>query len=176
MEHEGGIPWNTHRTSTSPPFERRSKRRKGFPSETHVKAGLRFVHAKRISSRSSAETTSAPVAPAVGFKNCCLRTGKYDGEQRNHFFQGAEQPKCGPRRPLARPSVSHRTSLGPPPPSRIRHLGSLGVFRPSGLRGRSLDLSRLHGINPTRSCESWPTSKWPSLGSKGSRESGHAGK
>ena len=29
---------------SSPPFEVTSKRRKGFPSETRVKRGLRFVH------------------------------------------------------------------------------------------------------------------------------------
>lgn len=29
---------------TNPPFERSSKRRKGYPSETHVKRGLRFVN------------------------------------------------------------------------------------------------------------------------------------
>ena len=29
--------------TTSPPFEVTSKRRKGFPSETRVKRGLRFV-------------------------------------------------------------------------------------------------------------------------------------
>jgi len=26
------------------PFQRSSKRRKGYPSETHVKRGVRFVH------------------------------------------------------------------------------------------------------------------------------------
>ena len=30
-------------TTSTTPFERSSKRRKGFPSETHVKGGLRFV-------------------------------------------------------------------------------------------------------------------------------------
>jgi len=30
--------------STSPAFEQTSKRRKGYPSETNVKRGLRFVH------------------------------------------------------------------------------------------------------------------------------------
>jgi len=30
--------------STCPAFERTSKRRRGYPSETHVKRGLRFVH------------------------------------------------------------------------------------------------------------------------------------
>ena len=31
-------------TTTTPPFERTSKRRRGFPSETHVKRGDRVVH------------------------------------------------------------------------------------------------------------------------------------
>jgi len=31
----------------SPPFERTSKRRRGFPSETHVKRGLRIVHGQK---------------------------------------------------------------------------------------------------------------------------------
>jgi hypothetical protein len=33
-----------NRIPTNPPFERSSKRRKGFPSETHVKTGFRVVH------------------------------------------------------------------------------------------------------------------------------------
>lgn len=37
--------WQTIATrSTYPAFERTSKRRKGYPSETRVKRGLRFVH------------------------------------------------------------------------------------------------------------------------------------
>ena len=38
------MPWYATGTSTTcPAFEVSSKRRKGFPSETHVKRGLRFV-------------------------------------------------------------------------------------------------------------------------------------
>lgn len=42
----GGVPCatTTISTSTSRAFERTSKRRRGFPSETHVKRGLRVVH------------------------------------------------------------------------------------------------------------------------------------
>jgi len=41
----GGVPCNTTTNSpTNPPFTRSSKRRKGFPSETHVKRGNRVVH------------------------------------------------------------------------------------------------------------------------------------
>jgi uncharacterized protein YchJ len=39
------LPWRTTTTSTtSTAFERSSKRRRGFPSETHVKRGQRVVH------------------------------------------------------------------------------------------------------------------------------------
>jgi len=31
----------------------------------------------------------APAAPRVGFKNCCLRDGQFDGSDRNHFFQAS---------------------------------------------------------------------------------------
>jgi len=39
------LPWRTTTTSTtSTAFEPSSKRRRGFPSETHVKRGQRVVH------------------------------------------------------------------------------------------------------------------------------------
>ena len=45
MRHPGGVPCiATTDTSTSPAFERTSKRRRGFPSEKHVKRGDRVVH------------------------------------------------------------------------------------------------------------------------------------
>jgi uncharacterized protein YecA (UPF0149 family) len=34
-------------TTSSIPFERSSKRRKGFPSETNVKRGLRYVRGEK---------------------------------------------------------------------------------------------------------------------------------
>jgi hypothetical protein len=39
-------------------------------------------------SRSWVGTICVPVALVAGFKKCCLKTGAYDGELRNHFFQG----------------------------------------------------------------------------------------
>src|SRR5437867_4257961 len=36
--------------------------------------------------RSSVATTSARVAQDARFKNCCLRSGRYDGSRKNHFF------------------------------------------------------------------------------------------
>ena len=40
---KGGVPWRNLKTSIHFPFERTSKRRKGFPSETQVKRGQRVV-------------------------------------------------------------------------------------------------------------------------------------
>ncbi|MCB9858220.1 MAG: SEC-C domain-containing protein [Phycisphaerales bacterium] len=37
----------TTTASTSPAFERTSKRRRGYPSETHVKRGDRIVHGEK---------------------------------------------------------------------------------------------------------------------------------
>ncbi len=31
--------------------------------------------------------TSVRVVPAAGFKNCCLRSGRYDGSGRNYYFR-----------------------------------------------------------------------------------------
>jgi len=43
--HERRSVWpSASRSTTCPPFERSSKRRRGFPSETHVKRGERIVH------------------------------------------------------------------------------------------------------------------------------------
>ena len=40
----------------------------------------------RNSPRSSVETTFARAVQDAGFKNCCLRSGRYDGSRKNHFF------------------------------------------------------------------------------------------
>src|SRR5258708_22203060 len=39
----------------------------------------------RNSAKSWAETTFAHAAQDTGFKNCCLRSGRYDGSRKNHF-------------------------------------------------------------------------------------------
>jgi hypothetical protein len=66
-------------------FERSSKRRKGFPSETRVKRSFRVVHCDKELSRSSGGKTHARAVLDADFKNCCMRTGLYDGSLRNHY-------------------------------------------------------------------------------------------
>src|SRR6185503_19322328 len=50
--------------------------------------------AGRSFTKSSAATTSARAAQGAGFKNCCLRSGRFDGSPRNYFFPGVVQ-HCG---------------------------------------------------------------------------------
>jgi hypothetical protein len=38
--------------------------------------------------KNSAATICVHAAPAVGFKACCLKSGKYDGSNRDDYFQG----------------------------------------------------------------------------------------
>jgi hypothetical protein len=40
-------------------------------------------------------TILVPVDPAADFKNCCLKTGIYDGELRNYFFQRLKHYRGG---------------------------------------------------------------------------------
>jgi hypothetical protein len=78
---------NHIRNSDDSNFDITSKRRKGFPSETSVKRGERIVHGRRRSfSKGSAATTSVRAVQDAAFKKCCLRSGRYDGAKRHHFF------------------------------------------------------------------------------------------
>jgi hypothetical protein len=49
--------------------------------------GVSFT-ATSNSQKSSDATTCVRAAPAAGFKTCCMRSGAYDGSNRNDYFQG----------------------------------------------------------------------------------------
>jgi hypothetical protein len=63
------------------------------------------------STRSSAATTSAPAAQPVGFKRCCLKTGRYDGSRRNHFFQAEAMSEVGSVRSRSPPQPTRKSPL-----------------------------------------------------------------
>jgi len=42
---------------------------------------------KKSFKRSSVAMTLARAVQDAAFKNCCLRSGRYDGSQRNHYFR-----------------------------------------------------------------------------------------
>jgi len=80
--------------------------------DSHRKPTSRPVSASftaiRNCRRSSAATTPAHAVQAAAFKNCCLKTGSYDGERRNHFFQRLAVSSVGPisrGRCMRRPSM-----------------------------------------------------------------------
>src|SRR6266568_349413 len=59
--------------------------------DSRQKPTSRLVSGSSTATKSSwknlAETTLVPAVRAAAFKKCCLKTGSYDGERRNHFFQ-----------------------------------------------------------------------------------------
>ena len=54
--------------STSPAFERTSKRRRGYPSETNVKRGLRFVHGDKELCEKLGRNDLCPCGSAKSFQ------------------------------------------------------------------------------------------------------------
>jgi uncharacterized protein YecA (UPF0149 family) len=52
-----------------------SKRRKGFPSETKVKRGMRIVHGNKELSEKLGHNDLCPCRSGKRFKKCCLSTG-----------------------------------------------------------------------------------------------------
>src|SRR5688572_19269654 len=40
----------------------------------------------RSFTKSSVVTISVPAVQVAAFRNCCLRSGRFDGANRNHFF------------------------------------------------------------------------------------------
>src|ERR1700733_6516890 len=75
------------RKNTSKPiaFEVSSKRRKGFPSETHVKRGDRVVGGTKELLEKLGRNDPAHADPAVDFKRCCMLSGEFDGSDRHHY-------------------------------------------------------------------------------------------
>jgi hypothetical protein len=65
---------NPTHTPTSPFFERTSKRRKGFPSETQVKKGLRIVHGDKELLEKLGRNDPRPCGSLRKFKHCRMRT------------------------------------------------------------------------------------------------------
>ena len=52
-----------------------SKRRKGFPSETQVKRGVRIVGAGKELREKLGRNDPCPCGSGGRFKQCCLRSG-----------------------------------------------------------------------------------------------------
>ena len=74
---KGGAPCDTKTMMNSRFFETMSKRRKGFPSETHVKRGVRIVRGDKLLEEKLGRNDLCPCGSGARFKNCCLKSGRF---------------------------------------------------------------------------------------------------
>ena len=58
-------------------FEAMSKRRKGFPSETKVKRGVRIVHGNKHLEENLGRNDLCLCGSRKRFKKCCMKTGYF---------------------------------------------------------------------------------------------------
>jgi uncharacterized protein YecA (UPF0149 family) len=58
-------------------FETMSKRRKGYPSETQVKRGVRIVHGDKLLEEKLGRNGPCPCGSGKRFKTCCLKSGRF---------------------------------------------------------------------------------------------------
>lgn len=73
-----GAPCDTRITNISTNshfFENMSKRRRGFPSETQVKRGVRVVHGDKLLEEKLGRNDLCPCGSGKRFKKCCLKKG-----------------------------------------------------------------------------------------------------
>ncbi len=54
-----------------------SKRRRGYPSETHVKRGSRVVHGSKELFEKLGRNDLCPCGSGKIFKKCCLKSGRF---------------------------------------------------------------------------------------------------
>jgi uncharacterized protein YchJ len=72
-----GASWPTTTSTNTPFFEPMNKRRRGFPSETQVKCGVRFVHGDKLLEEKLGRKDLCPCGSGKRFKKCCLESGRF---------------------------------------------------------------------------------------------------
>src|SRR3954468_22411418 len=101
----------TTSTQTSP-FTPSSKRRKGFPSETRVKRGVRVVHCDKELLEKLGRNDLCPCGSARKFKNCCLRRWQIRRRTQRSLLSGTSKGRRGRRSP---PRLEYYPGVGPDP-------------------------------------------------------------
>jgi hypothetical protein len=74
--YDGGVP-SAIKATKIPAFEPMSKRRRGYPSETRVKQGVRLVHGDKLLEEKLGRNDLCPCGSGRRFKRCCLRSGRF---------------------------------------------------------------------------------------------------
>lgn len=72
-----GVPCPIAITTNRYFFEPMSKRRKGFPSETQVKRGVRIVNGNKLLEEKLGRNDLCPCGSNQRFKRCCLKKGRF---------------------------------------------------------------------------------------------------
>src|SRR5688572_3742656 len=72
-----GAPCRTTNSTTTTPFTPMRKRRRGFPSETKVKRGVRIVHGDKLLEEKLGRNDLCPCGSGKVFKRCCLKSGRF---------------------------------------------------------------------------------------------------
>jgi hypothetical protein len=54
-----------------------SKRRRGYPSESNVKRGVRIVHGEKLLEEKLGRNDPCPCGSNKRFKQCCMRRGRF---------------------------------------------------------------------------------------------------
>jgi len=75
---------------TCPAFERTSKRRKGYPSETRVKRGLRFVHGDVELVEKLGRNDPCPCGSALSFQTLLPRQRPFSMDRSGMIIGGTE--------------------------------------------------------------------------------------
>src|SRR5262249_36255819 len=65
-----------------------NKRRKGYPSETNVKRGIRVVHGDKELTEKLGRNDLCPCGSGKRFKNAAATAAGFDGANRDYYFQG----------------------------------------------------------------------------------------
>ena len=71
-----------------------SKRRKGFPSETKVKRGVRIVHGYKELVEKIGRNDPCPCGSGKLFKKCCLESGCFRRRESGSLLSGNEALAC----------------------------------------------------------------------------------
>lgn len=74
-DRSGGVRCSPTSSTNRIPFETMSKRRRGYPSETQVKRGVRIVHGHKLLEEKLGRNDLCPCGSGQRFKKCCLSRG-----------------------------------------------------------------------------------------------------
>ena len=161
--HSGGAMYAAHTTKevlwqitsihrTAPFFERTSKRRKGFPSETQVKRGVQIVRGFKELIEKLGRNDPCPCGSTRKFKNCCMHSGCFRRQPPRLLFSASKARRRNTR-PRA-PAIYSVWAITKVLSSAARSIGTRERTRSNApsLAGRSSAVRQTGGKIPSTGC------------------------